>query len=598
MKCGFLEAGILLTVGCILLLARPALAEVRTITTTGEYRMGDNDTRTDAKRLALLDAKRLALEQAGVYIESITEVKNLDLAKDEIRAYTAGIVEVIEQASRTMMEGETTVIRVDVKVKIDTDVVARQIEALRKNEDVRAKLLRAETEALKLRKEVDAKTHELAVAKTKAVAETVTKERQRILTQADVESLIARARVVLAGPKGFTVTVGTSTPESRKYARGLIEQALSYDPENTEAQGLLGFVQFEEGQREEAISTFRDIAKKEPLSAHAHKNLGVMLQSSGDWWGAKQEYETALKLAPDFAEAHACLGRTLQMMAVLRVDPDQRMEEVIRELEERRFQRRLSHEETAKLDKIQKDRRKELSETWSAWRERAIDEFRKAVRLAPRNATYHRELGQALSLFAYSHRQLVRGINEEEDQRILADAQRDREEGLTELRNAIALDPSDAAAHRALAQELGVGEEAIAEYRAAIHFDPTDSYSRIELGKLLLVRTEKDVPGAMREFQAAVRIDPKNPQAHVRLGYAFEDELGQMDKAIEEYRKSVDLGSDGLNPPLHFRVGLLSHALAKIGKRKEAAKVIRDHLKSEPEEEAFFHEHLLELERE
>ncbi len=27
--------------------------------------MGDNDTRTDAKRLALLNAKRLALEQAG-----------------------------------------------------------------------------------------------------------------------------------------------------------------------------------------------------------------------------------------------------------------------------------------------------------------------------------------------------------------------------------------------------------------------------------------------------------------------------------------------------------------------------------------------------
>ncbi len=53
-----------------------ASAEIRTISATGEYRMGDNDTRTDAKRLALLDAKRLALEQAGTYIESITEVKN------------------------------------------------------------------------------------------------------------------------------------------------------------------------------------------------------------------------------------------------------------------------------------------------------------------------------------------------------------------------------------------------------------------------------------------------------------------------------------------------------------------------------------------
>ena len=69
----------------------PAVAEVRTLTATGEYRMGDNDTRTDAKRLALLDAKRLALEQAGTYLESVTEVKNLQVSRDELRAYTAGI---------------------------------------------------------------------------------------------------------------------------------------------------------------------------------------------------------------------------------------------------------------------------------------------------------------------------------------------------------------------------------------------------------------------------------------------------------------------------------------------------------------------------
>lgn len=575
-------------------LVKSALAEVRTITTTGEYRMGDNDTRTDAKRLALLDAKRLALEQAGSYIESITEVKNFDLAKEEIRAYTAGIVEVIEQASRTMMEGETTVIRVDVKAKIDTDVVARQIEALRKNEDVRAKLLRAETETLKLRKEVDAKTHELAVAKTKAVAEAVTKERQRILTQADVGSLIARARVVLAGAKSFTVTVGTSTPESRKYARGLIEQALSYEPENTEAQGLLGFVQFEEGQREEAISTFRDIAKKEPLSAHAHKNLGVMLHASGDWWGAKQEYETAIKLAPDFAEAHACLGRTLQMMAVLRVDPEQRVQELISELEERRFKGRLKFEEAMRLDKIQKDRRKELSETWSTWREHAIDEFREAIRLAPRNATYHRELGQALDLFA-DYWLLDSEFKEEEVQRKLAATQRDREEGLAELRKAVALDPTDVAAHRALAGQLKFGEEKMAEYRSAIRLDPADAYARIDLGTLL--QGDGKIYEAIVEFQEAARIDPKNAKAHLRLGQAFED-IGQIDKAIEEYRKSVDLGPDALGPSLYYRVSALSEALTKAGRRKEAVKVMHEFLKLEPTYETVFHERLLELERE
>lgn len=560
-----LTSALLLHVFCI----GNAAAEIRTIASTGEYRMGDNDTRTDAKRLALLDAKRLALEQAGVYIESITEVKNLDLAKEEIRAYTAGIVEVLEQATRTMMEGESTVVRVDVKTKIDTDVVARQIDALRKNEDVRTTLLRAESEAIKLRKELGDKTHELTGAKSRAVAEAVTKQRQWLMTQADVESLMARARVVLAGSKGFTVTVGTSTPESRKYARGLIEQALSYEPENTDAQGLLGFVQFEEGQREEATSTFRDIAKKEPLSAHAHVNLGRVLEATRDWFGAVKEYETARKLEPDYAEAHAALAQALPIAAVL-----------LEEKESATSQER---------DKLRNVRQK--------LKERAVEALREATRLAPRNATYHRELGNALHSLAASRSFTRLGIKEEEGERVLATAQRDRNEGLVELRRAVALDPADAAAHKALAERLG-GEEAIAEYRAAIRLDPADVYTRIELGTLLL--NEQDVNGALAEFLAAVRIDPKNAKAHLRLGQAFED-LGQVDKAIDEYRKSVDLGPAPLGPALSYRVSVLSEALTKAGKRKEAVKVIHDYLKLEPDggpsSEEFFRKRLQELDR-
>src|SRR5437867_334893 len=110
-------------IGIALCIVSPSWAEIRTIAATGEYRMGDTDTRTDAKRLALQDAKRLALEKAGTYLESITEVKNFDLVRDELRAYTAGIVEVTEQQTRSTMEGETTVVRVDVTCRIDSDVV-------------------------------------------------------------------------------------------------------------------------------------------------------------------------------------------------------------------------------------------------------------------------------------------------------------------------------------------------------------------------------------------------------------------------------------------------------------------------------------------
>mgnify|MGYP003694111703 CR=1 FL=1 len=70
----------------------PPPVAVRVVTASGEYRMGDHDTRADAVRLAIEAAKRQALEQVATYLESVTEVKNLDVTRDDIRTYTAGIV--------------------------------------------------------------------------------------------------------------------------------------------------------------------------------------------------------------------------------------------------------------------------------------------------------------------------------------------------------------------------------------------------------------------------------------------------------------------------------------------------------------------------
>ena len=569
----FIDSLILTTALCLhVFCISNATAEIRTITATGEYRMGDNDTRTDAKRLALLDAKRLSLEQAGVYIESITEVNNLDLTKEEIRAYTAGIVEVIEQKTRTAMEGDGTVVRVDVTAKIDTDVVTQQIEALRQNYDVKSKLLEAEFRAYKLQKELEAKTQELTSAKSRAMVDALNRQRQQLMTHADVENLVTRARVVLAGQKGYTLMVGNSTPESRKYARGLIQQALSYEPQNTEALGLLGFVQFEEGQREEAISTFRNIAKMEPLSAYAHMNLGKVLQATGDWLGAAKEYETARKLEPDNAEAHASLGQVLPIAGVL-----------------------LEQKENATSE--ERDR---LGNVRQQLMERAVEALREATRLSPRNAKYHRELGSALYSLAASRNFIRLDIKKDEVERILAAARRDRDEGLGELRQAVALDPSNAEFHKALGNRLDE-EEAITEYRTVVQLNPRDVSTRIDLGTMLL--NKKDLNGAREQFQAAVRVDQKNTTAHVRLGETFE-KMDQLDRAIEEYQRAVTVGPVplGTGYRLSHRVDILADALARAGKRKEAGQLIRDYLKSNADIEPLYgptlREKLQEFDRE
>ena len=297
----------------LLLSVSIAAAELRTITATGEYRMGDNDTRADAKRLALLDAKRLALEEAGTYIESITQVKNFDLTKEEIRAYTAGIVEVTEQATRDVVDGITHIVRVEVTVKIDTDVVARQIDALRKNETVKAELLRARDEADRLRQERDALRQELAAAKSKPAVEALARKRREALTSADVNSLLTQAWVALGGSsEGFIK--GTSSAAGRARARNLLEQALALDPSKPRAHLSMGVLLSEEGDLEGAIAEFRTALRLKPDDAVAHTSLGNAFAAKCDLDGAIAAYRTALRLKPDYASAHYNLGRALQRM--------------------------------------------------------------------------------------------------------------------------------------------------------------------------------------------------------------------------------------------------------------------------------------------
>lgn len=112
-------------------------AEIRVVAAQGEHRMGERDTREDAVRLATDVAKRNALEQVAVYLESVTVVNGLDVTKDEIRTYTAGLVLVLEQSTNTTLDGNTIVVRTDLVAQIDTDDVRQAITALRENEDAR-----------------------------------------------------------------------------------------------------------------------------------------------------------------------------------------------------------------------------------------------------------------------------------------------------------------------------------------------------------------------------------------------------------------------------------------------------------------------------
>ena len=66
--------------------------DILAIKTEGIAFLGSGITENDAKTLAINDAKRNALEQAGTYLESHTEILNYVLVKDEIITYTGGLL--------------------------------------------------------------------------------------------------------------------------------------------------------------------------------------------------------------------------------------------------------------------------------------------------------------------------------------------------------------------------------------------------------------------------------------------------------------------------------------------------------------------------
>jgi len=285
-------------------------AEVRLLTATGEYRMGDNDTKTDAKRLALLDAKRLALEQVGTYLEGVTEVRNLSVTKDEIRSYTAGIVEVVEQATRTMLEGETTIVRVDVTVKVDTADVAKQLRELRKNELAKEDLVRAKTEADLLRKELVEKNKQLA-ALTGGAAETAVQQRQLVLARTDANELVARTWQVPAGAKDDIMTKAKApTAEELAKYRANLTAALKLDPDNPWAHFKLGHLYHSEGNLDAAIREYRTTIHLKPDEARPHLALGRALIAQGKKQQGAEEMYAYLMLAEKKPGTQRLIERT------------------------------------------------------------------------------------------------------------------------------------------------------------------------------------------------------------------------------------------------------------------------------------------------
>jgi hypothetical protein len=182
----------------------PPSADSRIVTASGEHRMSDHDRRTDAVRLAVEAAKKDALEQVATYLESVTEVRNMDVTRDDIRSFTAGIVKIVKQSITPRLEDGAVVIRADLTAEIDPHEVAQAIAALRENDSAKQELLALRAETDRLQEQLDATSRALAAAPSPDEAQQLSREREGLLNELQATGLVSQAwtSVVYATP-GF-----------------------------------------------------------------------------------------------------------------------------------------------------------------------------------------------------------------------------------------------------------------------------------------------------------------------------------------------------------------------------------------------------------
>ena len=191
-----------------------AYAETRIVLSQGAYRMGARDTQEDAMRLATEAAKRNALEQVATYLESITVVEGVDITRDEITTYTAGLVVVHDQQTTLSLDGDAVIITVDLTSQIDTEEVAQAILALRENEDARQQLAALKRDIDDLHQELEVATQSLAVALSAEQAQQASLQRQELLDRVQSHAMVSQAWTdwVMIGPVTYPSQLFGITP--------------------------------------------------------------------------------------------------------------------------------------------------------------------------------------------------------------------------------------------------------------------------------------------------------------------------------------------------------------------------------------------------
>ena len=220
---------------CIFMLVMTPIivsAQIFNVEADGEYVMGDNDTKIEARRMALEHAKRTASEQAGSYLESTTTVKDLVLTNDEIRSVTAAIIQTtVLSEGITLLENKTTQFVVRVKASVDTSALNSKILELQKNGKTKEQLVKLQNENLNLLRRLDDLSRQFVGASSEKINK-IHEERDALFQNIDKNN----KAIHIALTKGALLKLALNSQEKLESDKTVVDKIMSIIAESVKVE--------------------------------------------------------------------------------------------------------------------------------------------------------------------------------------------------------------------------------------------------------------------------------------------------------------------------------------------------------------------------
>src|SRR3989338_2224971 len=267
----------------------PVFAETKEIVAEGTYNMGDGETPTVAESRALLQAKRIAVEEAGTYVESYSKTRNFQLTADEIQVLASGIMEVEVLEKKRTVVGDGINFWIKIKARVSTDKMEEMAKRV-KEKSVVEDYKKIQEAYDKSQKEIEELKRQLAGAKGE-------KEKKQVEAKITDEDRLLQANEWFE--KGYEYGInGEYDREIEDY-----NKAIALDPNYAQAYSNRGVAYYNKRQYDRAIEDYNKAIALDLNYAFVYNTRGVAYYNKRQYDRGIEDLNKAIAINPNYAEA-------------------------------------------------------------------------------------------------------------------------------------------------------------------------------------------------------------------------------------------------------------------------------------------------------